>query len=1086
MQEMPEYKDTVSLIPYGLPQFLDFECCPNKVGRISMTFKEQLTTEKDGKEQLQLLELFKDKNEGYLLAPDGKSEYRDDDYYELRADRNLSPWLGKWIPVPFLRHSGNYKEDGSLEFRPGPTNWARAYLTRVPSEEDPDILNWRLVLAFDMQVEQPQGGKHAALSPDDVTARATCSLADNVQDNAWFIREGWVDGWLKSVWEEYFQEKAHQREKIRTADGEDANAQLGYYASYLLYLKVIQNIIGNINVRIANISGGQEKAADSQASEAIDVDLVLDIGNSRSTGMLVENQLGKTTDLNDSYRLQLRDLSNPERFYSKPFETRVEFSRADFGKQAFSKRSGRRSNAFTWVSPIRTGPEATRLASLSSNAEGASGMSSPKRYLWDEDETTNLWYFTRSKPSEREELVSTHPISRFLNNCGTPVSCVRDLKAADQKSQKDPYLAKLFNMTLANCRTQPDLPASQPRFSRSSMMMFLFMELIQQALVTINSPGQRYRRNFPDKPRRLKNIIFTIPPGMPFAEQRIYRRWAHAAVSVLWDALGWKEIFYSPLDPKNGKRSKEALISYDYRMNPEIRCSWDEATSTQLVYLYNEINRNYQGDAHLFFEIMGRVRQVPKEDGSERKEEKPTIRVATIDIGGGTTDLSITNYVLANDKSSTNRILPIQEFRDGFNMGGDDVLKNIVAELVCKALIDNLLAKGVPLNKADLAIREIFGKKSDNIRIQNLRIKFLRQICLPIAYQILRSYEKLPLQDVTSDIHITLSKILGSDDKNGMRYPMPLEGVVEFFNKTIEDRCGIDPDILSQEFTFRSADVDKTIRKSVSGILEGLGEVINMYDCDALLLTGRPSLWNAIIRQIFTMLPVAPDRIIPMHSYTIGPWYPFADITGRINDPKTTVVTGAILCTLAQNSIEGFAFNSNRLKMKNTARYIGELDTLGCLQREKVWFPNLNPDKSRGEDRYTKIINFSSPITIGFRQLEVPRWTTQRCWSLDFADEAARQDAEGKTPYKVKIRFKMTENGEDPDYNPDQDMDLQVKPDQPEIDREDPDTAIQMHKINDGQMELVSVRGKPLKISLRTLDKKEEDGSWMDTGILFN
>ena len=41
MQQMPEYKDTVSLIPYGLPQFLDFEVPPERTRKIRKTFVER-------------------------------------------------------------------------------------------------------------------------------------------------------------------------------------------------------------------------------------------------------------------------------------------------------------------------------------------------------------------------------------------------------------------------------------------------------------------------------------------------------------------------------------------------------------------------------------------------------------------------------------------------------------------------------------------------------------------------------------------------------------------------------------------------------------------------------------------------------------------------------------------------------------------------------------------------------------------------------------------------------------------------------------------------------------------------------------
>ncbi len=1079
--DMPEYKDTVSLIPYGLPQLLDFEATPDKLRNVKMTFTEKQS--EDGR-QFTLCELGYDSEDGSLLDVDGESPFNDENYYDLRVDRHLEPWLDKWLPIPFLRQSGDFYADGLPRFRSGPTNWARAYVTRVPSAKDPDKKNWRVVLAFDMQVEEPQNQKHAALSPDDVTARAVCSLADRERDNSWMLNEGWVNQWLQSVWDEYFLEKENKKNMPRMVDGE-TEIHLGYLASYLLYLRMLQSAIDHLNVRIVNLAGTQDSAAESAAGDTVDVDLVLDIGNSRSTGILVENKLNNTTDLNDSYRLHLRDLSQPEKFYAEPFETRIEFSRVDFGSPAFSKRSGRRSNAFTWASPVRTGPEASRLGNVSSNAEGTSGMSSPKRYLWDDNESSNLWYFTRKTASDREELVSSHSICRYLNNMGTPVACIRELTSKGQDRPKPGYVTKIFKYTMENCAKQDALPANQPRFSRSSMMMFLFMELIQQALVTINSPAQRYKRNYPDIPRRLRSVIFTVPPGMPFAEQRIYRRWAQAAISVLWDILGWKKNFYT--NPDNKGKIPESNKSRDFRSNPEVSCSWDEATCTQLVYLYNEINRNYQGDAHLFFEIMGRIRDVPSENDVSKTEKKPTLRIATIDIGGGTTDLSITTYVLANDKSSSNRIWPSQDIRDGFNLGGDDILRSIVSDIVLMAIADNLVKQGVSQKNAEEAIQEMFGKKSDNMRIQNLRIKFLRQIAMPLAYEILERYEKIPLQDINAEITIPVGSLFRPTEDGRIRaaYPEPLANVVEFFNETLRERLGVSVDIMNLELNIRCKDVDNTINNRVRGVLGGMAEVINAYECDVLLLTGRPSRWNSIVRHVFGLMAVAPDRVITMHSYLIGPWYPFANASGTITDPKTTVVTGAILCTLAQNRIEGFAFNSNRLKLQSTARFVGELDINGSLPREKVWFPNLNPDKSLDEDEYTKVVQFSSPITIGFRQLEVPRWTAQRCWSMDFASEADRKAAEGHTPYYVRVRFKPGDDESDSRV-PEADQEIGAKPDMPNILYDDGE-AVLMGELVDGKLEKKEVKGaRPVVINLRTLAKMDEEGCWMDTGILFN
>lgn len=1086
MQKMPEYPHIVNLIPYGLPQFLDFEIPPDKIRRIQKTFVEEKNTDQSHLEPL----ILDQEEETFLYERDNvpgkkRKEYKgpEEQTYTLSAEKNLAPFLGKWLPVPFLRQSGDKNDDGSPTFRPGPTNWARAYITRVPSEEDPNILNWRVVLTFDMQVEERQTDKHVALSPDDVTARAICSLAHEFRDNSWFLSEGWVDGWLQALWDEYYADKNNLRSKPFYTIGEDRiAAEQGHLAAYMLYLKVLQEAIGGREVGILNLAGSQDKAADPNSSDTVDVDFILDIGNSRSTGILVENILGKNTDLNDSYLLSLRDLTHPENFYTDPFETRVEFSRADFGEQAFSKRSGRKTNAFSWVSPVRTGYEASRLANLSANAGGSSGMTSPKRYLWDQEEAPTLWFFNRSTSAEREELVSSNPICRFVNNNGTLVSCLRELTFSGENPPPKSYIAKLFSATLDDVKKQDALPANQPRFSRSSMMMFLLMELIQQALVTINSPAQRYGRQYHDRPRRLRSIIFTVPAGMSFAEQRIYRRWAYAAVQLLWEALGWKK-FHTNI-PKSGKSEPVLSGTRDYRINPEIRSRWDEATCTQLVYLYNEINRNFQGDAHLFFEIMGKEREVPKEGKPKEKETRPTLRLSTIDIGGGSTDLSITTYVLSNDKSSTNRIVPRQEIRDGANFGGDDVLRNITMEIFFKAITEELGKKGASAATAGTAIREMFGKKSDKISVQNQRIQFLRLVALPLAYEILNQYEKLKLNDTVSEIHISLQDFFKRDEEDNRPERVLLNESLEFFNKDMNARTGINMDIRDMDIHIPAKDVDKVIADNVRSVLNNMGEIINAYDCDALLLSGRPSCWNAVTRQIFAMLPVAPDRVIPMRDYQIGPWYPFANAGGNITDPKTTVVTGAILCTLAENSIEGFVFDSSRLELKSTARFIGQLDTQGTLPKEMVWFPNENPDKKLGETKDIKIVQFSSPVTIGYRQIEAGRWSATRCWRMEFANEEAQRKAQGHTPYRVKVEFVRPEQDEGLDSVPEIARDIRAKLDEPKIDYSDPE-AVMGRVQTGGDDDYQPVVGRPVNIKLRTLAKQDEDGCWMDTGILY-
>ena len=87
------------------------------------------------------------------------------------------------------------------------------------------------------------------------------------------------------------------------------------------------------------------------------------------------------------------------------------------------------------------------------------------------------------------------------------------------------------------------------------------------------------------------------------------------------------------------------------------------------MLLYNEIMVKHLGNASQYFGLFGRLR--PGADGRPH----PSVRVASIDIGGGTTDLSITTHVLTSQPSESPRIEPRMEFRDGFNIAGDEVMR---------------------------------------------------------------------------------------------------------------------------------------------------------------------------------------------------------------------------------------------------------------------------------------------------------------------------------------------------------------------------------------------------------------------------
>ncbi|MDR2487982.1 MAG: virulence factor SrfB [Desulfovibrio sp.] len=1046
---MPRYSFPVSIIPGGCPQFLDFLLKPAALNpqdlRFNRSFREERRpgTQGDGKENFLLYCVAESETGQWIDMISGKHSPPPD--YDIDSRKCLDAFINQWVPIPILRVRDVKSPTGASSFEMGPSNWSRCRLTRMR-----DGQTLRLIIAFDTTVEEPpqhktreqnKGEENAsvkaderyfALSPDDVAASALFRPAWHVRDNTWYLNEPWVDRWLFILYTSWM---ARTRK-----EADDSPFRMEYLANYLIFLDLLHKLVPEMTVRVIN----------PDRDTPVDVDLILDIGNSRTTGILVETPPQRATNLNNSYLLQIRDLSCPENIYVEPFATRVEFSETSFGDDAHSKLSGRRTPAFPWPSAVRMGPEAARLAAKAKCAEGTTGMSSPKRYLWDERIWKPTWRYNTE--GGYEPMVTRGSFAQQVNHMGTPLSCF-----------DDPAISRhpLY-------RNQEREIAFESQFTRSSLMMFLMGEILMQTLVTINSPAQRGRRELADLPRRLRRIVFTVPSGMPIAEQRIYRRWVNFAVRTVWQALGWEEWLLTP-------SSRRAPLRHDYRQSPETRCSWDEASCTQLVYLYNEIIHKFNGDAHHFFRLYGHERPGYGEYAS--------LRVASIDVGGGTTDLSVTTYTLDNDESSTARVRPHPELRDGFNVAGDDILRSVITECVltdiAKAAAEHQVSNTRHL-LGECFGRDVLDNSQEN---RNLRAQFARQIAAPIGLALLEAYEKTdPLRTAPMTFrlrdffNLPVDPWVDDEKTNGSatladppftKASPPSREVIDYVENAVKRAV---PDsafsLMNVPITMSPAVIEGAITAVVQRILSDLCEIIHLYGCDALLLSGRPSKLRAVISAIVSRLPLPADRIIPMCEYRVGHWYPFVDHMGVISDPKTTVSMGAILCALAEGHLEGFSFASQALTLSSTARYIGEMDTSSQLAKAKVWFePDVRSGKEQDLERQ---VQFTGPLFVGFRQFPVERWPTTRFYLLDFATEEDRRAAAGgKLPYALTVRF-LQRGVEDHTVKEEQD---------------EGELSILSIADNQGKEVRGSKGGKAVEVRLQTLPLDE--GYWLDTGVLI-
>jgi hypothetical protein len=159
---------------------------------------------------------------------------------------------------------------------------------------------------------------------------------------------------------------------------------------------------------------------------------------------------------------------------------------------------------------------------------------------------------------------------------------------------------------------------------------------------------------------------------------------------------------------------------------------------------------------------------------------------------------------------------------------------------------------------------------------------------------------------------------------------------------------------------------------------------VHAEGCDWLLLSGRPSRQPSVRDMVLAKLPVPPHRIVHMDSYTVGAWYPFRDPLGRISDPKTSAVVGAMLATLAEGRIEGFMLRASRLSMRSTARYLGRMEISGRIPRQNVLVGELDLDSKKGARELTLQLPFQALTYLGFRQLPLERWVTTPLYTIEF------------------------------------------------------------------------------------------------------
>ena len=966
------------------------------------------------------------------------------EYESVSKLKSYEAFVGEWMPLPILRVVGESAR--GTKFDVGPTNWARVLvMPDDPAATARDAAKFNVVYAFDTQLVDtpPDDGVHIAPTETDAWHEVAFRLAPRIAEVSRFLRDErifekdgkpdkvdlqrWMSTWVERVFEQY--QRSLRPGKIPDEE-ERSKWPIEAWCRYMAFVQLLAKFAPPPEIRFVDTLSGDatfRKRHDNvsdQSRKPVDVSLVLDIGNSRTCGILIERlptALTKAT-LGDAMLLRLRDLARPHLTYSEAFESHVELAQPCFGQDDLSEQC--RANAFLWPSLVRVGPEAVRLRDQAEGTEALSGLTSPKRYLFDITAQQQPWRFQQTS---YDRLGAPPPLDTAVRNYVGPRGDVKRQINAE---------SNFYRKKLTYQHEKIDISAYPQRlsFSRSSMFTFMLAEIIWQAFTMINNPQVRATRLEADTPRKLMRVILTVPTAMPISEQQILRSRARAAVKLLWDLNGWTEHRPPGAD------------------EPEIQISLDEASCAQLVYLYGEITERFAGDANAYFDLVGRPR--PRPVDSAKAKAQPTaersMRIASIDVGGGTTDLMVTTYFVEAGKA----LVPFQVYREGFRVAGDDLLRDVIERSILPVIEQRLVECG--LRSAREFLNRCFGiDRVDMSELdRHLRRQCVTRILRPAAIAIIQAAENADWAAEEQTKSQTLRDMIIAA---GNTVDDPAAGrAVRYVDDAAKKEGATGFSLLETQVDIPLHDVRNAVATIFGDVFDNIAEVIEHLDCDLVLFAGRPSRLPAVVELLVNKLPVAPHKVIALGSYQAGPWYPFASLRNfTISDPKTVTVTGAMLAQLAQRDIENFTIFLDRLKHRSCAQQIGVLSGTGQQLRTADVKFKFDPDRPPGVPE-TATYAYYAPVRLGYRQIPFDRWVATPLYLLRLLDD-------GKIPKPVEVELTRG-SSDDPD------------------DLTGTEAAKEEVRIESATSAAGADVTKNMVLELNTM--KGAGGYWLDTGLL--
>lgn len=562
------------------------------------------------------------------------------------------------------------------------------------------------------------------------------------------------------------------------------------------------------------------------------VDLVVDLGNSRTCAILTEPPAQGINSPPLQWKLRMRQPDNPWPVEEMPctstlaFVPRVPF---ELGDPVVLERL----TTFRNVSPVAFGRAAQDALARSEGELTRRGLSSPKRYIWDARTRVQPWIEAVTHFARAAQVAS--PVLRHHIDKQVP-----------------------WKRPAGGPRKKGD-GAVTPDHPRCSLLTLVLLELLSQAYREANSVDYLPRQDDHAVRRRIANVIVMAPAGMCSEERVRFRALVQRAVEIWRDFRANPAAFFAG-DVNPRPLSDAGWARDDARPQVEIAC--DEAMAIQACFVYAEGERLYSGLAQRMAEDIGRERW--REDG----EKVASMRVASIDIGGGTIDVAVSDFTPVGPDRRSEFVVQ-QHFRDGYVSAGDDLIRNLLESVIFPSLRKQLKIKIDQWNAA-------LSHPTREAELVGMRRALVDQLWRPIAYQVINHFELTS----TEDFRRPLADLMGA------------LGLRMHTSRDLAKALGVpEAALLGCNIEVEAEGFEGAAELTWSPNLRLACSVVGEYKCDVLLIGGRFSTFPHLLKLLTAAAPVAPDRIRPLGDLEVNPWYPFGK-NGRVFDAKTAAVVG--------------------------------------------------------------------------------------------------------------------------------------------------------------------------------------------------